>query len=159
MTVVGIMCTNGGTHSAGKWATVTAGHIVQIAEGSDSAESAIGRKLELSIIDILEQHHQIVQDGERSVLESEGVDRLHHEYDAHEHCSVAEIVAEIVAAATALGNAKIAEHFAKPEVVGYVTETLTNHFAMSMNIERQWYADKSSDPKAVAFNAAQNAGA
>ncbi len=143
-----ILITDGGPHPAEKWAVITAGAIIDVAESARGKPSAIeGRKLELKIIDILEGHHAKVQEHERGAIKKHGVARLEHPIDPTEHLDTP--FDEIVAAAK---GTMFESYFAKPEVRDSLRNVLGQHFATSMHIERSWHADRNpADPKAVAF--------
>lgn len=134
---VRILVTNGGPHSAEKWAITTASQLIQIGADSASVQAIEGRKLELKLIDILEGHHGDVQKHERGQIEEHGVARLCHDLDCECHDLDAK-VAEIAAAAQ---GTIFEEHFSKPEVQQYVRGVLKQHFLTSMDIERSWHAD------------------
>lgn len=167
---VGIMTTNGGPHPADKWALVTAGQIMEGVFGKDTAETIGARKLEIALLDILLDHHGKVQTRERGKISEHGMDRLFHPVDPREHCAA--VVAEIVAEAKKIGRVEIADpekpgqtktvdlgaHFEKPEVQQVLAGLIGAHFATSMDIERQWHADRNKDhPDARAFREAHTA--
>lgn len=135
--LVGVMATDGGPHSAEKWAVVTAGQLVQIAT-DDPQKMIEARKLENKIIEILEGHHDAVQKHERGKIAEHGVERLKHPINAHEH-DLDTKVAEIVAAAK---GSQWEAVFALPEKQAYIKQVLGSHFATSMDVERSWHADR-----------------
>lgn len=154
---VGILITDGGAHPADKWAEATAQHIVKIAESASGERRAAAVKLEAAIIDILEGHHAIVQNGERAAIVEHGHARILHPLDADHHISVDGAVKEIVAAAK---NTPWAVDFEKEETVAGLTHLLHSHFKTSMHIERSWHADRNPKPdEAKAFYALHNVGA
>ena len=137
-----VLITNGGPHSAEKWAECTASHIVQIGEQVSGEQLAGARRLELAILTILEGHHATVQAGEQAILKASNAktlsSRLASVPDPNEHLSVDGIVAEIVAAAD---GTEFAPHFAEPATQDYIRAVLTQHFATNIDIERQWASD------------------
>lgn len=147
--ITSILVTDGGPHPAEKWAEATASHIVQIGEHVVGAELARARRFELTVMDILEGHHDCVQTGERGTLGSVGHDRLLHPFDCCEHVSVEDAVVQIIAASA---GTSFAHHFSTDEVRTYLTELLTSHFHTSMSIERSWHAGCNPEtPQAQAF--------
>jgi hypothetical protein len=130
---LGILATDYGKHSVEKWAAHTASHIIQIASSAAGVQVIEARKLELKVIDILEGHHQAVMDHEQAKLEEHGVARHAQPYDPEAFADTA--LAEIVAAAK---GTRFEEHFANPETVSHISRVLHEHFAASMDIERQW---------------------
>jgi hypothetical protein len=167
---VGIMVTNGGPHSADKWAVTTAGQILQSVFSVDAADTVGARKFEMACLDILLPHHEKVQTGERGKLAKDGMKRLATPIDPREYCDVA--VQEIAAAAQKIGKIKVpdpdmsgetkevdlGEHFANPEVQQKLAGLIGAHFATAMDIERSWHADKNADDQeAKAYSAARAA--
>jgi hypothetical protein len=131
---LGILVTDHGKHSAEKWAVHTASHIIQIASSAAGVQAFEGRKLELKVIDILEGNHQAVMDHEQVKLKEHGVARHAQEYDPEEFVDTA--LDAIVAAAK---GTRFEEHFANHETVEHISRVLHEHFAASMDIERQWH--------------------
>lgn len=138
---VGIMKTDGGPHSAEKWAVVTAGQILQVASDSESLQAIEGRRLELKIIDILVDHHTEVQTEERGKLAEHGCGRLGHELD----CECHNLDDKVEQIANAAKGTAFEAHFAKPETKAYIRNVLGQHFATSMDIERSYHADANAD--------------
>jgi hypothetical protein len=139
MTTPSIMITDGGPHPADKWAVITAGQIIQIAEGSTSTDA---RKFELKILDTLEAGHKGLQDAERAALAAKGDDRLADGLGGHEAC--APVIDQIVAAAA---GTSFEAHFARAEVREHIDRVLHQHFDMSVAIERDWHAHRHPDGK------------
>ena len=134
--LVTVMTTDGGPHSAEKWAVTTAGAIIKIGADASGRNESEARKLELAIIDALEDAHGDVQAHERWKIAEHGHERLSHALDPSPH------VDGPFEAILALGLASAwAEHFAKPETQAGIRNVLANHFASSMHIERKWHAD------------------
>ena len=137
-----VLITNGGPHSAEKWAECTASHIMQISDHVAGERLAGARKLELAILTILEGHHTTVQTGEQTALATlkakETDARLNAAPDASEHLDVDAAVAEIVAAAA---GTEFEPHFALPETQTYIKDLLVQHFNTNIDIARQWHAD------------------
>lgn len=136
---VSILKTDGGPHSPGKWATATAGQIIEIAASASADQEAEGRRLELQIIDILEKYHSLVQESERNALETKGSGHLDHYHNPNIHVNVQEVVNEIV---TAGRTTQWAPHFENQEVVNHIYNTIATDMATSMHIERQYHCDR-----------------
>jgi hypothetical protein len=159
---VGILTTDGGPHSADKWALTTTGQILQAVFSTAASETAAARKFEIALLDILAPHHEKVQTHERGKIAEHGMYRLGHPVDPREHCGA--VVAEIVAAAHAAGSVTDAKgeeidlgaHFDKPEVQAALAGLIGAHFASAMDIERSWHADRNAHhPEAKAYRAAR----
>lgn len=131
---LGILATDNGKHSVEKWAAHTASHIIQIASSAAGVAAIEARKLELKVIDVLEGHHQEVMAHEQAKLKEIGVARHAQPYDPEEFANTA--LAGFIAAAK---GTRFEEHFANPETVLHVSKVLHEHFAASMDIERQWH--------------------
>lgn len=171
---VGVMVTNGGPHSAEKWAEVTASYIVTIAENIAGEKRGSAVKLQAAVIDILEGHHTTVQAGERCACDDHGVGRLQHDMTCDDHVCVDEVIEEIIAASVgtpwegdfkykgqcaietelyADGSIAIAGQPYKPSSREALRATLTDHFMQSAFIERSWHADRNlHTPEAQAFH-------
>lgn len=152
---VGILVTNGGTHSPEKWAAESAAQlvdIIQINENSIVFESMTKAKTELekSIENILVLHHDTVKAHEITAIDEQGFDRLGHTLDPEaDHLEAAVSDVQIAADNTMFGT-----HFRKPEVEKFIRSTLGSHFATVRQIERSTHADKHlHEPKAKAFRA------
>jgi len=153
---VGLLITDGGPHSADKWAEATASHIVDIAGHVAGERRVAAVKLEAAIIDILEGHHSTVQNGERNAIATVGHDRLQHECSCEHHLSLDDAVAEICAATK---GTPWEEDFAKPEMIENLKPLLASHLQTNMEIERGWHAARNPDtPQAQEFHAARNTG-
>lgn len=165
---VGILITNGGPHTADKWALTTTSQIMQAVFSASAAETAAARKFENALLDILSPHHDKVQKHERGKIEEHGMDRLSHAIDPRPHCDA--VVAEIAAAAAKAdpvvvpdpdrpGEMKtidLGAHFAKADVQAALAGLIGAHFASSMDIERSWHADKNAHhPEAKAYRKAR----
>ncbi len=124
------MKTDGGPHPADLWAVKTSAQIVQLMPTAGSE----ARKLELQIIEALEECHAKVQNEERAKLEEFGEDRLTQPLDPTEHMLTAMRSIMKVANATSFK-----EHFVQQSIHEYLRNVLGQHFATSMQIERQWY--------------------
>ncbi|BCP53773.1 hypothetical protein K32_23900 [Kaistia sp. 32K] len=125
-----ILISEDGPHSAEQWAEVTASQIVSL----EATAGVPARKFELKVIEILEQHHAAVQVHERGKIKTEKHGRCGNAPDPSEHIEAA--LAEIVEAAK---GTPFEAHFAKANVQAYLTNVLGQHFATSMQIERDWY--------------------
>ena len=151
----GILVTDGGPHPADKWAEATSSHIVSIADSLSGAKRASAFKLQAAVIDILEKHHGLVQNGEQAKLQA-SPDRLASGLDANDHTDLDQVVGEIV---TAAAGTAWAETFALTETQTQLKALLASHFHTSMHIERSWHADRNpSLPQAQAFQSRHNVG-
>jgi hypothetical protein len=133
---IGVMTTDHGPHPAEKWAEQTAAQIVQISETAPEAKLAEAREFQRKVTAALTGHHQLVQDRERDHLRTKGAARHADHLDPSEHLDDA--IDAIVAAAK---GTSFAAHFARPEVLGYLRQTVGGHFATAMHIERLWHGD------------------
>jgi hypothetical protein len=153
----GILVTNGGPHSADKWAEATASHIVDIADHIAGEKRGAAIKLQAAIIDILTAHHTAVQIGERTSLQTDGHLRLQVPLDPNDHLSLDQVVADII---TAAQGTPWAAEFDNPESPTHLKALLKQHFSTSMHIERSWHADRNpSAPESSQFRATHNLGA
>lgn len=151
---VSVLVTNGGPHSAAKWAAVTAAQIISIAADSASVQAIEGRKLELQIIGILEGHHGEVQAHERGEIERHGHRRLVHMLDAEAHALDDKVNQISQAAAGTIFEA----HFGSAGIRAHIRAVLKSHFETSMDIERSWHADRHAHTiEARAYRAAKGA--
>lgn len=139
--LVGVMVTNGGAHPPEKLAAVTAGQIISIATGIEGTAAIEGRKLELKILEILEEVHKTVQNSERDELsKGKGHARLDDRLDVHAY--IQPTVDKIVAAAATTIHK---EHFENPEVLAHVYRVVGQQLTNNMHIERLWHADRNPD--------------
>lgn len=136
---IGVMKTDNGPHSPEYWATVTAGQIIKI-DGNDGSKVAAARKLENKIIDILENWHRKVQQGERSKIKTHGDKHIVTPLDATEHLDGSAGAVEEIIAATK--GTPFEDHFAETSVQEYVRNLLGQHFSTNMFIERSYHADR-----------------
>lgn len=136
-----IMITNGGTHPPEKWAELSAAEIIQV------GENPVGRKLELKILDALETFFTHVQETEKAQLDEDGDGRLESPIDGQEH-DAEEVIAEIMKAAE---GTEFAAHFQRPEVHQHIRNVLAHHAALTMDVERSWFADSSDTEAAAKF--------
>lgn len=151
---VGILATEGGPHSAAQWAVVTAGQIIQIAQTAEGDVASAARRLELKILDILEEAHGAVQRVETDRLREFGGERL-----LRPMAIAKKVEAPFQAILKATEGTPFTEHFAQDEVQDRLRRVLGSHFATAMQIERSWHADTNPDlPEAQAFKAAQTEG-
>lgn len=144
-----VMITNGGPHSAAKWAEVTAKQIIDIGKDAVGPSAMAGRKLELDVLNILEAAHAEVQTAERAKFAKIGTALLDGVIDPGEDADLDGVVDSIVAASV---GSDFEAHFAKQEVQAYLRTMIGQHFATSMYVERSWIAEENpTDPKAIAF--------
>jgi hypothetical protein len=147
---VGIMITNGGPHSAEKWAETTSSHIVTIADGLSGERRGAAIKLQAAVYDVLVGHHTTVQNGERSKITEFGLDRLQHDMTPDDHVKIDDVLADIIAAAK--GTPWEAD-FKKPEFAERLRPILVDHLMSNAFIERSWHTDRNiNTPQAQAFH-------
>ena len=132
--IVGIMVTNGSTHSPEKWASTSASQLIQIAADAAGEQAIEGRRLELKMLDILERHHGLVQSEEKEGLERHGVDRYEHHINVMDR--VDEAFEEILEASK---GTQFESHFMKEEVQEHCKEVLRKDFVTEIEIERSWH--------------------
>jgi hypothetical protein len=175
---IGVMVTNGGPHSAEKWAETTASHIVTIADSIAGEKRGSAIKLQAAVIDILTGHHTTVQHGERDKIKKHGNARLQHDMTPNDHVSVDSVIADIIAAGQGTpwqdafnyqGQPRIEDEYKidangnevlakkgqdyRPSFKKYLTDVLTDHFMSNAFIERSWHADQNAHtPEAQAFH-------
>lgn len=148
MQIQAIMVTDGGTHSAEKWAAVTAAVLVPLADLSGDKVLA-AQRLQLDVADVLVKHYGDHQDGERKALDDLGADHLSTDHDSSECADAA--LAEIL---PLCGKSPWADHFAEPVVQAEMRSTLMAHLATAAKEERMHHADLSDDPAAKAWKEA-----
>ncbi len=158
--MVGILTTDGGPHPADKWAAETANQIVamvQIDEASGSPAAVAARKakprLQLAIAEVMEDLHDNVMKYERAMLAEDGDDHLLTPLDPKggQLDTVEEAVTEILALTE---GTPFAAHFAANAAA--VQSTVAHHFALIMDIERSWHADRNPDSqKVIAYREAR----
>ena len=154
--ITGILVTDGGPHSATKWAEASSSHIVSIAEGISGPKQESAIRLQAAVLGVLTKGHTLVQAGERARI---GTDPsiINSALSASDHVSVPDLVNEIVAAG--VGTPWEAD-MATDEFMGQLTLVLTSHLHTSMHIERSWHADRNpGSPHAQTFRATHNVGA
>lgn len=127
-----IMTTDNGPHPADKWAALTAeaiGDFIVIDEGSNSESAIAARRAKprfvLDVADTLFDHHNGVQDCARADAE-----HWPHAADDDVECAVDAVLK--IASAT-----MFAAHFEKQETKEIITQMMREHFAASIEIERQ----------------------
>ena len=149
--LAGVLVTEGGPHSADKWATITVDQIVRVGPNATPETRSTAEALKAKLRVIVEQLHQAVMDDERTLLDYDGDGRLGSPLDPTEFREDA--VAAVVAATK---DSPWAAHFEKPEVQDYLGRLLMQHFSSIMDIERSWHADKSTSDVAQAWKTARN---
>jgi hypothetical protein len=123
--------TSGGPHPPDVWAAITASQIIQV---TPRAQDGQGTALQLEILGILESAHKCAQDTERALLAERGDARLAEPLDPRNYIALA-----MMGILRAAEGSEFAEHFAQDHVRDYLYQLLGNHFATTMNIERQWH--------------------
>jgi hypothetical protein len=113
------------------WAAITASQIIQV---TPRAQDGQGSDLRREILGILESAHKCAQDTERALLAERGDARLAEPLDPRNYIALA--MMGILRAAEA---SEFAAHFEQDHVRDYLYQLLGNHFATTMNIERQWH--------------------
>jgi hypothetical protein len=148
------MVTDGGPHPPEMWAEATADQIIDISAQAPESKLQEAREFRTKLVTILTGHHDMVQQHERGKLVERGAAHLTTEIDPSQH--VDDPVADVVAASRGYS---FEAHFAKPEVQDYLRQTIGNHFATAIHIERSWHADADPEHEAsVAFRAAHHPG-
>lgn len=139
-----LLITDGGPHSAHKWAMATAQFIadlVQIDDGATSTQALAGRKaravFQFDLTEMLEDCHATVQDGERAMIVEVG--NGGRGYDTEQYLDAA--VASVHKAAE---GTPFETHFLKPATDSAVRAILSSHFATSMHCERSWHQARSA---------------
>jgi hypothetical protein len=131
------MATNGGPHPPRQWALITAGQIIQIAATAQGAQADAARDLQARLVDVLESFFNVAQENERAALAEHGDRLLEQPLDPTGYLDAA------VGAVVDAIDPQFRDHFAQPHVRDYLRILLGQHFATSMNIERQWHAARS----------------
>lgn len=149
---VGVMITDGGPHSADKWAEESAGEIMALVKvdpdrpedtAADKERKSSARKtrmyLEADILGVLEPHHSAIQDLERTMLK-ESDERLNHPMRP-DVGTVDAAVNGVVGAAAKYGE-PWASAFADEGAKAMVHDIIYRHFQAAMHIERSWHVDR-----------------
>lgn len=131
----GILKTDNGKHSDEKLAVATAGDIIQVAAESVSKEAIDARKLEIKIIEILEDHHKKVSESEMGALTSDPA-HIATSLDPRPHLD--DTCVEILKAAD---ESPFAEWFKRPDVRENVVTSVARWTATNMSIHRDWHGD------------------
>lgn len=131
---VGIMISNGSTHSPEKWSSATCGQIIQIAADAAGEQAFEGRRLELKLLDIMEKYYATIQSEEKEGLSRYGTDRYSHPINISDH--VSEAFDEVMAASK---GSLFESHFMKEEVKEHVREVIRKDMQSIIEIERSWH--------------------
>lgn len=145
------MVTNGGPHPAEKWAVVTGEQIFPISDTVDGDRLILAKKTQLAVIEALTDHHAGVQTSEKGHLSARGADRLREEPAHHSDADAA-----LDAVIAALAGTPWEEKTKDTEWQSFVHGIIAQHFATSIDIERQWHCRRNPSPDANAFLAAKN---
>lgn len=133
MTTPSILITNGdengGVHPPGKWADVTAGRLIQIAETAEGGLVADAKALRAKFVEILAHHHGKAQQTARDSI-VEGA--------AHCHCN-AKSGRALDALVAATKGTSFEAHFARPDVQAYVRQAIRDDMGHAMRIEHDWH--------------------
>jgi hypothetical protein len=144
MQISGFMVTNGGAHPADRWAELTAEtilNLIVIVEDSVTDEAAAARAakrdLRYVLFDILNQHHDDVQKGERGNVPT----------DPHAHVAaplepMPHVEPTMMEIRAAFAASPFAAHFAKMEVQSVLVNIVAQHTADVMHIERRYHQDR-----------------
>lgn len=135
-----IITTNGGPHPADKWAMTSAEEIFPMQDAALTGDHLIAaQRFQLDLAEVLEDHHDNVQTGEKESLTSHD-DHCDNEIEVEHHIKAA------LAAVVEKSKGTVWEaHFAKPEVQKAVEVVLESHFKSAAHIERLWHADRNPD--------------
>lgn len=138
-----ILATDGGPHSAHKWAIASSQFIADLVEvDPDSmSEAAIAARkaralFQFDLTESLEDCHATVQDGERAAIAESGTERP-TEVEQY-------LDAGVACVRKAAEGTLFAAHFAKPAVDKAVRAILANHFGTSIQVERGWHRDRTA---------------
>lgn len=139
----GIMITNGGPHSAEKWAFTTGEMLFPIDSNVAGDRLIAAKKVQLAIIEALIPHHDVNMTNERNQLSSSGDIALDLPYSPEQ-----EMQRAFNSIVSILKTSPWAYKAVDPEWEKAVKEILASHFATSQNIERQWHCHRSGSEKA-----------
>ena len=144
-----ILSTDGGPHTADKWAAATAEMLVPLGAIDDGARRTAAMRLQADVADALMPHHQGVADAEANGLAENGSDHLLTDFDSDDYVPDA-LAAVIKAAKGTLWEA----HFSESAVQEQIALVLASHFNTGADVARQWHADANPDcPIAAAYKA------
>jgi hypothetical protein len=132
-----VMVTDGGPHSAGAWAQVTAQHIAPLNPNLGGERYVKAMKLQTAIADALLPHHSKVQGDERSSL-SKSHQHLLTPAEAHP-VTVTDALNAIVVAAI---GTEWESHYSNPVVQNAIAREIEVHFKTIKRIERSWHIDR-----------------
>lgn len=133
---VGIMKTNGGTHSAQDWAMVTAAQIMPLDDSLSGGRLLEAQKLQLRVAEALIPHHEKHHGRELSGLAAS---------DAHfdsVHVEDATVDAALIAVVAEFQGTPWQDHVAKAEVRAAMRHEIGVLFATHSDVERQHHADR-----------------
>jgi hypothetical protein len=143
-----ILITNGGTHSADKWAVTTAETIFPLEDTVMVGERLIAaQKLQTKLAEVMSPHHEVVMTDEKTSLQD---DPSHYNYTVDASHHVDDAVHEIVAASE---GSPWEDHFAKPEVQAAIHEVVLNHMQSAQHVERLWHAAHNQSEEGDAYRA------
>jgi hypothetical protein len=131
-----VMITDGGPHSAGAWAQVTAQHIAPLNPNLGGSRYIQALKLQSAIAEALTPHHAKVQSDEREKL-AKGHEHLLTELDADPHINAA-----LDTITNAARDSEWEAHFSSDEVQRAIRHELGVHFRSVQHIERSWHIDR-----------------
>lgn len=130
-----ILVTNGGKHSADKWAMTTAEMIFPLDNPDLVGERLIAaQKFQTQIAEILSPHHALAMEHEGTRLQA---DPEHFQQPLDANAYLDNIIGDIQNAAK---GTPWAAHFLSTEVISIVREIVENHIHTVQHTERLWHA-------------------
>lgn len=147
-----ILITNGGPHSAEKWAMTTAETIFPLDDTTLIGERLImAQKFQIQLAEVLANHHGSVMEDEKENLHD--VEHYAKPLDAKEYLD--HVMEEVLAASE---NTPWKAHFANPELQQVVREAIENHFMTAQHIERLWHAQQNDSHQGKHYLAVSHQG-
>lgn len=143
--MAGILITDGGPHSAEKWAVATSERIFDITKVAGERVIA-AKKLQNTIAESMVRHHAEAQTREQAHLstpESAKV-RLAAPYVADRDEATREAAEVIVDVQAAAKGSPWEAHWADPAVVAAASHIIAGDLMTVKDIERQWHSKKTS---------------
>jgi hypothetical protein len=143
--MAGILITDGGPHSAEKWAVATSERIFDITKVAGERVIA-AKKLQNVIAESMVRHHAEAQAREQTHLAvpetAAARKNLEYTVDRDEALrETAEVIADVQKAAA---GTPWAAHWADPEVIKAATQIISSDLMTVKDIERRWHTDRNS---------------